>query len=132
VFLGDEQSIDKIVNLYRNPKQDWVRQRGILYFLPDNISLAEVPGLKREIHDHMTLDMVRRIAKAGGDGRVLAVNTTNLDEATSRVFDLVAEAQGATDSGQVDAFTTSCSPQRGFPAYFRSGLSTISFTSTVE
>src|SRR5262249_25687715 len=34
-FLGDAQSTDEIVNLYRNPQEDWVRQRGILYFLPD-------------------------------------------------------------------------------------------------
>jgi Patatin-like phospholipase len=44
-FLGDEQSIDEIVNLYRNPGADWVKQRGILFFLPNNISFAEVPGL---------------------------------------------------------------------------------------
>src|SRR5262249_11196434 len=48
-FLGDAQSTDEIVNLYRNPQEDWVRQRGILYFLPDNISFAEVPGLEREM-----------------------------------------------------------------------------------
>ena len=48
-FLGDQQSIDEIVDLYRNPQEDWVKQRGFLYFLPDNISFAEVPGLEREI-----------------------------------------------------------------------------------
>jgi Patatin-like phospholipase len=47
-FLGDEQSLEEIVNLYRNPQKDWVKQRGFLYFLPDNISFAEVPGLERE------------------------------------------------------------------------------------
>src|SRR5262252_3185719 len=31
-FLGDAQSIDEIVNLYRNPAEDWVKQRGFLYF----------------------------------------------------------------------------------------------------
>ena len=55
-FLGDEQSIDEIVNLYRNPGADWVKQRGMLYFLPDNISFAEVPGLEREMRKHITMD----------------------------------------------------------------------------
>src|SRR5262245_29599038 len=68
VFLGDPQSIYEIVNLYRNPQEDWVKQRGILYFLPNNITLAEVPGLEREIQKYITADMVRRIAKAGADG----------------------------------------------------------------
>src|SRR5687767_13085460 len=27
-FLGDEQSIEQILNMYRNPKKDWVKQRG--------------------------------------------------------------------------------------------------------
>jgi Patatin-like phospholipase len=117
-FLGDEQSIDQIVNLYRNPEQDWVRQRGYLYFLPDNISFAEVPGLEREIRKHITVDMLRRITKAGADGRLLAVNTTNLDEATSRVFDLVAEAQRAADSGQVNRVHNIMLASAGIPGAF--------------
>src|SRR5262245_30595603 len=88
-FLGDEQSIDQILNLYRNPEPDWVKQRGFLYFLPNNISFAEVPGLEREMRKYITPDMVRRIAAAGADGRVLAVNTTDLDRGSARVFDLV-------------------------------------------
>jgi Patatin-like phospholipase len=117
-FLGDAQSIDEIVNLYRNPEADWVRQRGMLYFLPDNISFAEVPGLEREMQKHITLDKLRRIAKAGADGRLLAVNTTNLDEATSRVFDLVAEAQRAADSRQVERVHNIMLASAGIPGAF--------------
>jgi hypothetical protein len=117
-FLGDQQSIDQIVNLYRNPEADWVRQRGFLYFLPDNISFAEVPGLEREIEKHITVDMLRRIAKAGADGRLLAVNTTNLDDATSRVFDLVVEAQRAADSGQVERVHSIMLASAGIPGAF--------------
>jgi hypothetical protein len=117
-FLGDAQSIDQIVNLYRNPEPDWVRQRGFLYFLPDNISFAEVPGLEREMRKHITMDMLRRIAKAGAEGRLLAVNTTNLDEATSRVFDLVAEAQRGADSGQVERVHDIMLASAGIPGAF--------------
>jgi len=117
-FLGDEQSTDQIVNLYRNPEADWVKQRGFLYFLPNNISFAEVPGLEREMQKHITLDMLRRIAKAGADGRLLAVNTTNLDEATSRVFDMVVEAQRAADSGQVDRVHNIMLASAGIPGAF--------------
>jgi Patatin-like phospholipase len=118
-FLGDEQSIDEIVNLYRNPQEDWVKQRGMLFFLPNNISFAEVPGLEREVRQHITLDMIRRIAKAGADGRkLLLVNTTDLDLGTSRVFDLVAEAQRAADSGQVDRLHNIILASAGIPAAF--------------
>jgi hypothetical protein len=118
VFLGDQQSTDAIVNLYRNPQAAWVKQRGMLFFLPNNISFAEVPGLEREMSKYITADMVRRIAAAGADGRLLAVNTTNLDAATSRVFDLVAEAQRATDSGQLDRIHSIMLASAGIPGAF--------------
>ena len=117
-FLGDEQSIEQIVNMYRNPKKDWVKQRGYLYFLPDNISFAEVPGLEREIRDHITVDMLRRIAKAGADGRILLVNTTELDVGQPRVFDLVAEAQRVADSGQIERVHNIILASAGIPGAF--------------
>jgi len=117
-FLGDPQSIDEIVNLYRNPQEDWVKQRGMLYFLPDNISFAEVPGLEREMQKHITADMVRRIAKAGADGRLLLVNTTNLDTGTSRVFDLVAEAQRGASSGELERIHNIMLASAGIPGAF--------------
>jgi hypothetical protein len=117
-FLGDAQSIDEIVDLYRNPQEDWVKQRGILYFLPDNISFAEVPGLEREIRKHITADMVRRIAKAGADGRLLLVNTTNLDTGTSRVFDLVAEAQRTANSDELERIHNIMLASAGIPGAF--------------
>ena len=117
-FLGDKPAIDEIVTLYRNPGADWVKQRGMLYFLPDNISFAEVPGLEREIRRHITIDMVRRIAKAGADGRMLVVNTTNLDDAGSRVFDLVEEAQRAAASGELERIHNIMLASAGIPGAF--------------
>jgi hypothetical protein len=117
-FLGDAQSIDEIVTLYRNPQPDWVQQRGMLYFLPNHISFDAVPGLEREMRTHITLAMLRRIAQAGADGRLLVVNTTDLDTGTSRVFDLVAEAQRAVASGQVDRVHNIMLASAGIPAVF--------------
>lgn len=117
-FLGDAQSTDQIVNLYRNPQPDWVRQRGYLFFLPDNISFAEVPGLEREMRTYVTPEMVRRIAQAGADGRIAAVNTTNLDEGTSRVFDLVDEARRATETGQLNRIHDVMLASAGIPGAF--------------
>ena len=37
--------------------------------------------------------MITRLAEAGQDGRLLVVNTTNVDNGDSRVWDVVAEAQ---------------------------------------
>ena len=54
------------------------------------------------MRSHLNMDMIRRIAEGGADGRFLAINTTNLDHAASHPFDLVAEAQHAIESGELD------------------------------
>ena len=121
-FLGDTQSINSIARLYRNPGDDWVKPRGKLYFLPDNISFAEVPGLEREVRSHLNMDMIRRIAEGGADGRFLAINTTNLDHAASHPFDLVAEAQHAIESGELDRIHNIVLASAGSLPHFRSGM----------
>ena len=117
-FLGDEQSIDTIVGLYRNPKKDWVKQRWPLYFLPNNISFAEVPGLEREMREIVTLAMVRQIVEAGRDGRILAVNTTNVDDGSQRVWNLVAEARRAVETNDVDRIHRIMLASAGIPGAF--------------
>ena len=117
-FLGDERSTDEIVNLYRNPGEDWVKQRGMLFFLPDNISFAEVPGLEREMREHINMDLVKRIASAGADGRLVAVNTTNLDDGSSRVFDLGVEAQRAINENNLDRIHSVMLASAGIPGAF--------------
>jgi len=117
-FLGDAQATEEIVNLYRNPAADWVKQRGVLYFLPNNISFAEVPGLEREMRTHLSMDLIRRLAEAGNAGRYLAVRATNLDDATSRTFDLISEAQRAVDSGRPDRIHDIMLASAGIPGAF--------------
>lgn len=117
-FLGDAQSIETIVGLYRNPQKDWVKQRWPLYFLPNNASFAEVPGLEREMRGIITPAMVRRVAAAGRDGRILAVNTTNIDDGSQRVWNLVAEAQHAVETNDVDRVHRIMLASAGIPGAF--------------
>jgi hypothetical protein len=98
-FLNDEASIDRIVELYRNPQPDWMQPRGLLTFLTGGASYADTPGLERDIRTTLDLSMMRQLVEAGEDGRVLAVNTSNLDFGEMRVWDLVAEAQRALETG---------------------------------
>jgi hypothetical protein len=117
-FLGDDESIDHLVSLFRSPHPDWVQKRGPLYFLPDNVSFAAIPGLEREVRRQITFDVLRRIAAAGAGGRILAVNTTNVDEGTSRVFNLVMEAQRAVESKDLDRFCNIMLASAGVPGVF--------------
>ena len=90
----------------------------MLFFLPDNISFAEVPGLEREMRSHITMELVRRIVSAAADGRLVAVNTTNLDDGTSRVFDLGAEAQRAVAENNLDRIHNIMLASAGIPGAF--------------
>ncbi len=94
-FLGTEGDLKTVDDLYRNPKSDWVKTRGILFFLPDNASFAEVPGLEREIDEVISDDFIRRVAEESAEGRVLLINTTNLDDGSPQPFRWGREAQAA-------------------------------------
>ena len=120
-FLGDEQSIDQIVNLYRNPQKDWVKHRGVLYFLPDNMSFAEVPGWSaRYANTSPWTWLAVSHVRAPMAGSWQSARPT-----------LIRERRGCSTwwrkrnappiPASLTAFTTSCSPRQGFPARFRSG-----------
>jgi len=101
-FLGDDQSIDRIVALYRHPRKDWFQPRNLLSVLTGGASYGDIPGLEKEIHAALDERMLRRLVEAGADGRLLAVNTSNLDFGELRVWDLVVEAKRALETGDED------------------------------
>src|SRR5262245_26794161 len=97
-FLGDDESIERIVRLYRNPQSDWTASRGLLFFLPNNPSFYALPGLEREMRAALDRRMLERIAAEENTGRGLLVNTTNIDLGQMRLWDIVAETRKALAS----------------------------------
>ena len=98
-FLGDEASIDQVVRLYRNPKEDWVKPRGLIHLLRGGAAYAKIPGLERELREALDVPTCRRIADAGSTGRIMVVGTTNIDTEEVRTWHLVDEARLAAESG---------------------------------
>jgi hypothetical protein len=117
-FLGDELSLDTIVELYRHPRPDLVKQRWPLYFLPANESFATVPGLEHELRARVNMAMIRRIAAATRQGRFLLVNTTDVDDGGSWVWDVGSEAQRAVETGDVDRGQRILLASSGIPGAF--------------
>ena len=62
--------------------------------------------------------MVRQIVEAGSDGRILAVNTTNVDDGSQRVWNLVAEARRAVETDDVDRIHRIMLASAGIPGAF--------------
>lgn len=116
-FLGDEASLERIVQLYRNPQRDIAISRGWLFFLPDNPSLYVLPGLERELRSTVDRAMQERIVAEGAKGRALLVNTTNVDLGDNRVWDLVAEAKQSL-AGDEEHLRRVLLASAGIPAVF--------------
>ena len=116
-FLGDDASLERIVQLYRNPQSDIAISRGWLFFLPDNPSLYVLPGLERELRSSVDRAILERIVAEGAKGRALLVNTTNVDLGDNRVWDLVAEAKQSL-AGDEEHLRRVLLASAGIPAVF--------------
>lgn len=117
-YLGADEDYDEVVDLYSNPKDDWVRERGLLFFLPANESFAEVPGLEREVRTAFGPDRIARIAEENRRGRLLVVNTTDLDDGGARPFELSHIAAEAAQSGDPSTFHNLLLASSGIPGAF--------------
>jgi len=117
-FVGDDDSIERIVQLYRNPAPDIAESRGLLFFWPSNPSLYVLPGLERELRTALDRGMLERIAAQQASGRLLLVNTTNVDLGEMHAWDVVAQARAALaadDPGRVHRILLASA---GIPAVF--------------
>ncbi|MEY2715678.1 MAG: hypothetical protein RIT24_2021, partial [Planctomycetota bacterium] len=117
-FLGTAKDLAQCEHLYRNPKPDWVLARGVLGLLPDNASLAEVPGLERELRREIDRSFVERIAAEGDRARLLFVNTTDLDQGRAQPFELTHAAKRAVADGSLDRFHSILLASAGIPGVF--------------
>lgn len=94
-FLGTSADLAAADDISRNPKPDWMVSRGIFFFLPENVSLATVPGLERDLRSKIHLEFAKRIELAGSENRILLIQATNIDTGNGIEFDFVAAARNA-------------------------------------
>jgi hypothetical protein len=85
--------------LYRHPRNDLYHPRGTLALLRGASAYAEVPGLEEAVRSSVTLERVKRIAETQSRGRLLAINTTDVDTQEAYPWDLVEESRRAAESG---------------------------------
>lgn len=104
-FLGDDESYCRIVNIFRNPKQDWAKLRGVLFFISYFELILILPGLERKIEESLRREFVGRLA-AVHDARALKISTTNIDLGVPRAWNLLAEALRAIEQDDFDRFQT--------------------------
>jgi hypothetical protein len=119
-FLGDDASIERIVQLYRKPQADVAVSRGMLFFLPNNPSFYVLPGLERELRAALDRRMLERIVAEGANNRGLAVNTTNIDFGDMHAWDIVDEARAALARNDEERVYSILLASAGIPGAFPS------------
>ena len=87
-FIGTAESYQEIVDLYSNPKKDWVCERGVIPIFPSHLSLYKTDGLHEKIRSVVTQGMIEKLAQGSSEKRVLMVGATNVDYGIMRVWDL--------------------------------------------
>jgi hypothetical protein len=100
-YVGTDESISKVDELYRDPKHDWVRGRGLLFFWPSNESFATIPGLERDIRAAIDESFVEEMAEQSRKGKVLMISATDLDFGRQRVWEAGEIAEEAAVTGEV-------------------------------
>ena len=118
-FLGTHADYETIDRLFRDPKPDWVERRGLFFFLPENVSLAEVPGLERDMRAQIDLKFAKRIVEAGfGGRRMLLIQATDIDSGIPRAFEVVPAAREAVASGNTETLTNILLSSAAIPGAF--------------
>jgi predicted acylesterase/phospholipase RssA len=117
-FLGDDEAIERIVQLYRHPSSEWIKPRGLAFFLPNNPSFYSLPGLEQEMRTKLDRPMLERIVAEGAAGRSLLVNTTNVDLGEMRAWDIVAQTKAALANHDEERLYSVLLASAGIPAIF--------------
>jgi hypothetical protein len=117
-FVGDDKSLNTVEDFYRNPRADWVHDRGLLFFLPSNASFATIPGLERDIRGVMDAEFVANVADRSRDGALLLVSATDLELGRQKYWSVGAEAEKAQASGDESTMEDMMLASAAIPALF--------------
>jgi hypothetical protein len=86
--------------------------------MPDNASFAEVPGLEREIDAVITERFAERVATEHESGRMLLINTTNLDDGSPQPFLWANAAEDAVQRHDLTRLRNILLASSGIPGAF--------------
>jgi predicted acylesterase/phospholipase RssA len=117
-YMGTSASYEQILELYSQPKDDWVAIKGLLFFWPWRESFASADGLRRDVEAAMPMEFVRELAVESRKGRALWIGTTNLDLGITRGFNLGTEAERADELGDAKRFHDILMASAAIPAAF--------------
>lgn len=117
-FVGSEEAYDSVLQIYRNPDEDWVVARGILSFLFGDRAYYDAGKLHQRIRESITPDLIQSLAKGSAQNKSLLVGATNLDYGMMRVWDLSRIAARLNESDAAEEITNRLIASSAIPAVF--------------
>jgi Patatin-like phospholipase len=94
----------------------------LLTFLSSGQSYAEIPGLEHDLDAALDTETLKRIADGGSTGRLLAVNTTNVDMQEMHAWDVTAEAKRGVETNDPTRVRQILLASSAIPAAFPSRM----------
>jgi len=119
-YVGTDEACLTVESFYRNPRKDWVRESGLLFFLPFRQSFMRIPGLERDVRSVIDAAFVAQMAEQSRAGKGLVVSATDLDLGRQRFWELGAEAEASVASGDIDRVQRILLASAAIPAVFPS------------
>jgi predicted acylesterase/phospholipase RssA len=101
-YVDTDEACLSVETFYRNPKADWVEQRGWPSFLPSNPSFMIIPKLEKALETAVPPSLVNQMAEQSRQGKQLLVSATDLDYGRQHFWSLGPEAEAAATSGNSD------------------------------
>lgn len=101
-YVGTDEACQTVETFYRNPRPDWVEERGLLFFLPSNPSFMIIPKLEAALKTAVTPSLVDQMAAQARTGKQLIISATDLDYGRQHFWSLGPEAEKAASSGDSD------------------------------
>jgi hypothetical protein len=117
-YVGTNEACRTVESFYRNPKQGWVEERGLLFFLPTNPSFMIVKLLEHDIGLAVNKDLVAQMAEQYRKDKILAISATDLDLGRQKIWELGGEAEAASASGNLDRLHLILMASAAIPAVF--------------
>jgi hypothetical protein len=117
-YIGTDESCQQVEAFYRDPKPDWIAERGPLFFLPSNPSFATIPGLDRDVREAVNKERIAQLAEQSRQGKVLGVSATDIDLGRQKFWDVGAESEAAVVSGDTRRIEDMLLSSAAIPAIF--------------